>query len=92
MRCTLTGVGSQMRDIYLRDYFFLEAFLESPGWAQSYRLHLANVSGHGGGEGRDIPSKERSRSKSSEMRNNKVSLGNYTQNKALDKECQETRW
>lgn len=90
MRCTLTGVGTQTRGISLRDYFFLEAFLGPPGWAQSYKLHLANVSGDGGGEGRDVPSKERSRSKSSEMRN-KVSVGNYTQKKVLDKRCQETR-
>lgn len=27
MRCTLTGVGTQIRGISLRDYFFLEAFL-----------------------------------------------------------------
>ena len=73
-----------MQGIYFRDYFFLEAFLESPGWAQS---HLASVSGDGGREERDIPSKESSRSKSSEMNNSKVCVETCMQKKVPDKGC-----
>lgn len=47
-------------------YFLLKAFLESPGWAQSYRLGLASVSKDEGGEERDLRGKEGGRSKRGE--------------------------